>query len=91
MVKMSHHSWIDGCMIICNHANKAIFNSIFHLIKMYLSIISASFRGLFNSKFFHVDELMKYMDIFTNPTIRVGCDTRSIFKWSLTGLTEHSF
>ena len=30
--------------------------------------------------------------IFTNPSARVGCDTRSIFKRSLTGLnSEFSF
>ena len=29
---------------------------------------------------------------FTNPTTRPGCDTKSIFKWSLTGLdSEFSF
>ena len=30
--------------------------------------------------------------MFTNPTARAGYDTRSIFKWSLTGLnSEYSF
>ena len=30
--------------------------------------------------------------IFTNPSARAGYDTRSIFKWSLTGLnSEFSF
>ena len=30
--------------------------------------------------------------LFTNPSTRAGYDTRSIFKWSLTGLnSEYSF
>ena len=29
---------------------------------------------------------MSYMYVFTNPSARAGCDTRSIFKRSLTGL-----
>ena len=33
-----------------------------------------------------------YIYIFTNPSARVGYDTRSIFNWSLTGLnSEFSF
>ena len=28
----------------------------------------------------------RYFIIFTNPSARAGYDTRSIFKWSLTGL-----
>ena len=33
-----------------------------------------------------------YIYIFTNPSARAGYNTRSIFKWSLTGLnTEYSF
>ena len=32
------------------------------------------------------------LTIFTNPSARAGYDTRSIFKWSLTGLnSEFSF
>ena len=31
------------------------------------------------------------MCIFTNLSTLVGCDSRSIFKWSLTGLNFESF
>ena len=34
----------------------------------------------------------KFLILFTNPSARAGYDTRSIFKWSLTGFnTEFSF
>ena len=43
----------------------------------------------------HVNSIrssMKSMILFTNPSARAGYDTRSIFKWSLTGLnSEFSF
>ena len=45
-------------------------------------------------KFKEREKKYKFLDltIFTNPSSRVGYDTRSIFKWSLTGLnSEFSF
>ena len=38
-----------------------------------------------------IDEMVEKV-LFTNPSARAGFDTRSIFKWSLTGLnSEFSF
>ena len=42
----------------------------------------------------HILELKEdvYMYIYINPSARAGYDTRSIFKWSLSGLnSEYSF
>ena len=43
-----------------------------------------------HSPFYHFSYTV--LSIFTNPSTRAGYDTRSIFKWSLTGLnSEFSF
>ena len=44
------------------------------------------------SLFSNVPLEWRYISLFTNPSARAGYDTRSIFKWSLTGLnSEFSF
>ena len=38
------------------------------------------------------DNIYIYIYIYTNPSTRAGCDTKSIFKWGSTGLnSEFSF
>ena len=42
--------------------------------------------------FYGIPAIVSYLILFTNPSARAGYDTRSIFKWSLTGLkSEFSF
>ena len=45
-----------------------------------------------NSICLHIVKYFELFLIFTNPSARAGYDTRSIFRWSLTGLnSEFSF
>ena len=66
-------------------------NSIFAQI-LYTDILSAPPSGAYSAHKHPFGALFSTPAIFTNPSARAECDTRSIFKRSLTDLnSEFSF
>ena len=74
--------------------------TVIHIFHWYFLVIwqgtsiNLLFRFLLFSLYFHstgtagLTIIYIYIYIFTNPSDRAGYDTRSIFKWSLTGLNS---
>ena len=81
-------SFMQLFWIFCNNERTIIF--------LYISVIMFSFlyptgRSERLLLCFNNSEILS-ISIFTNPSAQTGYDTRSIFKWSLTGLnSEFSF
>ena len=60
--------------------------------KMYVCVLQLRLYGLISSIFNGIWTIESYLILFTNPSARVGYDTRPIFKRILTGLnSEFSF
>ena len=100
----AHHNsqWISDEIAQPDTVNyKDIYNvlltvlAVHHFFLMWGKVLFT--RPFFSSKiylFFNKIGMVTHLfiPIFTNPSTRAGYDTRSIFKWSLTGMSsEFSF
>ena len=84
---------------ISRNWNKLCWHPRFHCISQVKIVDPNQMQGIWsnfylfsNNGFIFFNYFTQKMDIFTNPSTQAGYDTRSIFKWSVTGLNlEFSF